>query len=81
MTAVGIFTTFYNKHTPKVSWLEQISVLGSLRMETKTDAISYRQKNLSQETDKMDSRNMKPSGEKRRSFERVQEELIKNKTR
>lgn len=54
----------------------------SLRIKIKTDAISYRRNNLLEETDKTDSRNMKPfrSGENRRSFERVQEELIKYTT-
>jgi hypothetical protein len=80
--ALPFIPHFVTNKYQTVSWLEQILVLDSLRIKIKTVAISYRRNNLLEETDKMDSRNVKPfrSGENRRGFERVQEELIKYKT-
>lgn len=78
-TELAFIPHFLTNTHQKFLGLNKISVLGSLRIEIKTDAISYRLNNLLHETDKMDSRNTKPfrSGENRGGFERVQEELIK----
>lgn len=82
-TELAFIPHFLTNTHQKFLGLNKISVLRSLRIEIKTDAISYRHNNLLQETDKMDSRNRKPfrSGESKGGCERVQEELIKHETR
>lgn len=59
-TELAFIPHFLTNTHQKFLGLNKISVLGSLRIEIKTDAISYRHNNLLQETDKMDSRNTKP---------------------
>lgn len=81
-TELAFIPHFLTNTHQKFLGLNKILALGSLRIEIKTDAISYRHNNLLQETDKMDSRNTKPfrSGEHRGGCERLQEELIKHET-